>query len=194
MTWKSRDLDRLLVQDVDRVVDHARTLAGKERTAAIRDSLEALVEKSDETSARLKILLFIQTLLATVGDRKLAASVADPAANELARVVMSPSDVNELKRAALDSLALLFLKAKELTNTADARVRSAFTAARDSSDPYLSDFARRAFGNKGVLSRRIVQRQHRWVYVSVATGVTVSAGYVLAKKLGKRIGERKSAE
>lgn len=189
MTWNIGDLDTLLVRDVDDVVDRARILEGKDRTAALREALELLV-RSGESLTRLKTLLFIQTLLATAEDGKLASSVADSAANELARVVTSASDANELKRPALDGLALVFLKAKELTYAADTRVRAAFTAAQASPDPYLSGFARHALEEKGVLSRRVVQRQYRQIYVSVGKFVaTLSAAgtlaYVATKKLRK---------
>jgi hypothetical protein len=120
MSWTVHDLDALLTQDVDAVADRARTLDGKARTAALRDSL-AHLESSTDSLDRLKTLLFVQSVLASFTDGKLSATVADHTANELARIVTSSVEPDALKRPALDGLALLFLKAKELTTAADGR-------------------------------------------------------------------------
>lgn len=192
MTWKSRDLNLLVTDDVDQVVKRGQSLSGKERTAALRDSLGRLGE-STEPIERLKILLFMQSLLAGAQDGKLASSIADPTAIELARVVTSTSDSAELKRPALDSLAMVFLKAKELSTNTDVRVRAAFAVARKSADPHISDFARRALSADGLLARRVVRREYRYVTVSIiktsaaltALGAVGYAGLRAAKKKTK---------
>lgn len=153
MSWKRTDLITLITLDVDDVVHRARSLADPEQTAALQDAVEALRFESNPSS-RLKELLFAQTLLSFFGDRHLASAVADVVTNELLQVVTGKSDPPELKRAALDGLALLFLKAKELTPVTEARVRAAFEAARASSDPELRAFATAAVSERGVLSRR----------------------------------------
>jgi hypothetical protein len=153
MSWKASELDALLPRDVDDIVERGRTLGGKDRTAALRDSIVRL-ETSAEPLDRLKIVLFVQTLLAFVPDGKLAPSVAESAANELSNVVVSASDPEELKRSALSALALLFLKATELTSSANTRMRAAFTSARDSRDPEIRGFARRTFPADRVHTRR----------------------------------------
>ena len=142
MSWKASELDALLPRDVDDLVERGRTLAGRDRTAALRDSI-ARLETSAEPLDRLKMVLFVQTLLAFVPDGKLASSVAESAASELSNVVVSASDPEELKRSALSALALLVLKATELTASANTRIRAAFTSAGDSRDPQIRDFARR---------------------------------------------------
>jgi hypothetical protein len=190
MTWKSRDLDLLVTADVDDVVKRGRSMTGKERTAALRDSLERLAESTEQLE-RLKVLLFIQSLLAAAQDGKLAASIADPAANELARVITSASDSAELKRPALDSLALVFLKAKELNTNTDVRVRAAFAVARKSPDPHVSEFARRALSSDGVLTRRVVQRQYRYVTVSIIKTAATLAALGSAGYLGARAAKKK---
>lgn len=141
MSWNARELDALLTQDVDDVVDRGRSLSGRDRTVALRDSL-ARLKTGAEPLDRLKVLLFIQTLLALAPDGKVASSVAEPAVHELAKIVVS-TEPEELRRSALDALALLFLKAKELTASADSRLREVFTFARESRDPEIRDFARR---------------------------------------------------
>jgi len=141
MSWSAGELDDLLAQDVDDVVDYARSV-GRGRTAVLRDSLTRL-ETSTEPLDRVKVLLFIQTILALAPDGTVASSVAESAALELATVVVSTSEPDELKRSALNALALLFVKAKELTASADSRMREAFTFARESRDPEIRDFARR---------------------------------------------------
>lgn len=70
MTWKSRDLELLLTEDVDQVVERGQSLHGKERTAALRNSLDRLAESTVQTE-RLKVLLFIQSLLAAAQDGRL---------------------------------------------------------------------------------------------------------------------------
>ena len=160
MTWDMRELDDLLAGDVEDVIERARSVAGRERSAALRDVLWRL-ETEGEILPRLKLLLFIQASLATVDDGKLAASIAERAAQELSRVVISAVEPIDLKVPALDALALLFLKARELTTDADRRVRSAFRVARELTNPQLSSFARSALAAGGVLSRRRVQTLYR---------------------------------
>lgn len=143
MSWNARELDGLLTLDVDDVVDRARPLGVRDRTAALRDSL-ARLETSAPPLDRMKVLLFIQTLLALASDGKVASSVAESAVDELAKVVVSPSESEERRRSALISLALLPAKAKGLSERADAHLRAAFTFARESREPEIRDFARRA--------------------------------------------------
>jgi hypothetical protein len=152
MSWNVRELDSLLTEDVDEVVDRARSLAGKDGAVALRDSL-ARIETSTKPLDRLKVLLFIQTLLAVAPDGKVASSVAESAVRELSKVLVSPSEPEELKRSALNALVLLFIKAKELTATADSRLREAFTFARESHDPEIRDFARRVPLANAVVAR-----------------------------------------
>ena len=183
MTWHTWETDTLLTQDFDDVVDRVRSLEGKDRTFAIRDVLDRL-RTSSEPLHRLKALLFIQALLATIPDGKLAATVADVAALELAHIVMSAFDPVDVKRPALDSLALLFIKARELTIAADNNVRAAFTQARTSEDARIREFATRAFADGGVLSQRVMTRQYRIVNVSIkVAGATAAAaaGYAVFK-------------
>jgi len=142
MSWKASELDALLPRDVDDLVERGRRLAGRDRTTALRDSI-ARLETSAAPLDRLKMVLFVQTLFAFVPDGKLVSSVAESAASELSNVVVSASDPEELKRSALSALALLVLKATELTASANTRIRAAFTSARDSRDPEIRDFARR---------------------------------------------------
>jgi hypothetical protein len=146
-------LDSLLTQDVDEVVDRARSLGGKDGAVALRDSL-ARLETSAEPLDRLKVLLFIQTLLAVAPDGKVASTVAESAVHELAKILVSPSEPAELKRSALDALALLLIKAKELTASADSRLREAFNFAGESRDPEIREFARRVCLGNAVVARR----------------------------------------
>jgi hypothetical protein len=194
MNWKGRDLDALLARDIDEVVDSARSLGGKERTAALRGAIGHL-EAATGPLDRLKTLLFIQTLLASMADGKLASTVADLAAGELARVVLSASEGDELKRPALDGLALLFMKARELTTSADARVRAAFTAARNFADPRIRDFARGAFRPDGVLAQRVVQRRYRVISVSIkaAAAASFAAGAAVARKKYLAVKQKRTA-
>jgi predicted nucleotide-binding protein len=143
MSWNARELNGLLTLDVDDVVDRARSLGVRDRTAALRDSL-ARLETSAEPLDRMKVLLFIQTLLALASDGRVASSVAESAVDELAKVVVSTSESEERRRSALNSLALLSAKAKGLSASADSRLRAAFTFARESGEPEIRDFARRA--------------------------------------------------
>jgi predicted nucleotide-binding protein len=158
MSWNARELDALLTLDVDDVVDRARSLGVKDRTAALRDSL-AHLEKSAEPLDRMKVLLFIQTLLALAPDGIVASSVAESAVDELAKVVVSTSESEERRRSALTSLALLPVKAKGLSESADSRLRAAFTFARESREPEISDFARRVpLRNAAVVGRSKTSR------------------------------------
>src|SRR5258708_1021341 len=167
MTWAARELDDLLAGDVEDVVERAQSVAGRERSAALRDVLWRL-EIEGEILPRLKLLLFIQGSLATVDDGKLAASIAERAAQELSRVVISAVEPIQLTITPFDPFALLFLKARELRTDADRRVRSAFRVACEFTNPQLSSFARSALAAGGVLSRRRVQTLYRRVNVTFA--------------------------
>jgi hypothetical protein len=153
MSWKATELDALLPRDVDDIVERGRTLGGKDRTSALRDSIARLQTSADPLD-RLKIVLFVQTLLAFVTDGKLAPSVAEAVASKLSHIVDSTSDPEEVKRSALSGLALLVLKATELTTSANTRMLAAFKAARDSRDPGIRDFARRTFPADRAHTRR----------------------------------------
>jgi ribosomal protein L6, bacterial type len=156
MNWTSGDLESLLALDFDDVVDRARSLDRRDRAAAFRDAWRLL--EAGAESSRLKTLLFAQTLLAASEDRSIVPLIAQPGITAVANVVTSSSEAIETRRAALDALALLFLKAKELTVAADEEIRTAFATAVESTDVYLSDFARCAFLSGGVLSRRKIER------------------------------------
>jgi predicted nucleotide-binding protein len=157
MSWKTKELDTLLAEDVDDVVERGRSLKGKDRTAALRDALSSLPTTTDPAT-RLSLLLFIQTLLAFVPDRRLTSDVAVRVVNELAQIVLTASAEVELKRSAMRGIALVLAKARDLPATANDRVREALTAAEGSADPEISSFARRAFeGKKARASRNRIK-------------------------------------
>lgn len=160
MSWKMRELDAVLDADVDHVVERGRSLKGKDRTAALSDALSSLPVISDP-AVQLNLLLFIQTVLAFVPDRRLIPSVAGPAANELAEIVLSASAQDEHKRSAMRGLALLLAKARELPPPALDRIRKALAAARTSSDPEISSFAERAFEANETLAGRTSSPRNR---------------------------------
>ena len=165
MAWKASEFDRFLERDVDDLLDYVRKLGGRDRTTAFRHALSRL-EQDDEGRRRIMILRFLQALLAQMTNGRLAASAAEPAAFDLSRIATSSDEPVEAKRAALDALALLFLKAKELTPLADSRIRAAFETAGQARDPELRSFARTALAPNGVLARRMISRHHRWILVS----------------------------
>ena len=68
--------------------------------------------------------------------------------------------------------------------------------AASSPDPYLSDFASRGLEANGVLSRRVMQRQYRRIYVSVGKVIaTASAagalGYMVTRKSHRDVPRKK---
>jgi hypothetical protein len=169
------EFERLLDRDVDDLLDYARRLTGRARTAAFGDALSRLEQTKDD-GTRIRILRFLQTLLADVPNGRLPASAAEPAAIDLSRIVSSSDEHVEARRAALDTLALLFLKAKELTPLADSRVRAAFHAASNARDAQLNSFARISLSPSGVLARRTISRRLGYVYFSGIAPAYVAAG------------------
>jgi hypothetical protein len=190
MTWKRTELAELVARDVDDVIERARTLTGRDRTAAFRDALRAL-DVSVKPIERLKTLRFLQMLLAQWDNARLAVSLADPAAHELSRIVMASPETIEARRAALDALALLFLKAKELTPMADSRVRTAFKDARSTDDDQMRELAIQASAPRGVLSRRAVKPRHGVVFVSAVTASAITGGVIAAKTAKQVLAKRK---
>lgn len=160
MSGHVSEFERLMRRDVDDLLDYARHLSGRARTSVFHEALALLNHTSDD-GERISILRFLQTLLAGVPNGRLSASAAVPAAMQLSQVVTSADEHIEAKRAALDTLALVFLKAKDLTPLADSRVRKAFVAASHEADSQLSAFARTSLSAGGVLGRRATSRRHK---------------------------------
>src|SRR5258708_243926 len=122
MSSKVRELESLLTLDFDAIVEGARTVAGEDGRAAFRESISRLRATTDPLD-RLKLLLFSQTLLAFLPDRSLSRHLTEQAANELAATVTSSSDPDDQKRSALNALALLLIKAKDITGYANTRIQ-----------------------------------------------------------------------
>ena len=153
MSSKVRKLESLLTLDFDAIVEGARTVAGRTGRAAFREAITRLRATTDPLD-RLKLLLFSQTLLAFLPDGSLPQNLTDQAADELAVTVTSSSDTDEQKRSALTALALLLLKAKDITGYASTRIQDAVVAAQRSTDTEISGFASRAFARKDNRERR----------------------------------------
>jgi hypothetical protein len=153
MTWTTDEAEALFAKDVDDVIDRARTLSMKERSTAIRDVLE-IIDLLPETPERLRALRFIQVALAEMDDRSLPPTLVDATTKKLEGIATARKMNIECRRAALDGLALVFLKASEITPTADASVRGAFAMAKRDSDTQLRGFAAEALSKGGVLSQR----------------------------------------
>lgn len=152
MSPKAHDMDDLLILDFDEVVDRARSLSARNRSAALSDALSALQVHMD-LPQRVKLLLFVQTLLASTADRRLKSPLIEQSAIELTKVLTSRSEAVEVKRSALDAIALLLVKANDLTADIAAKLREAIAAAANSSDPEMSSFAHRIL-DKPIPARR----------------------------------------
>ncbi|HVR41599.1 MAG TPA: hypothetical protein VMU84_21060, partial [Thermoanaerobaculia bacterium] len=83
MSWEEHELDGLLDRDIDDVVERARGLDHKDRGRALENALSR-VETTREPLDRLKILQFVQTLLAFVPDHELPQELSERTASELA--------------------------------------------------------------------------------------------------------------
>ena len=188
MTGQLSVLKRLMQRDIDDVLDYARRLSGRERTSVFHEALSLLTRTGDDRE-RITVLRFLQTLVAAVPNGRLPASAGVPAAMQLSEVVMSSDEHIEAKRAALDTLALVFLKAKDLTPLADSRVRKAFVAASHNADSQLRDFARTSLSNGGVLGRRsISSRQKERV---IARRMTTAGSAALVAKATATLAKRR---
>jgi hypothetical protein len=156
---KTEDLDDLLRTDVDEILDRARDYDSRTRLRLLRAAVEQY-DDLETTLARLKAVWLVQAILAEIEDRHLPHSTGADIATRLASIVQSRRDERDARRSALDALALVFLKTKQLTEAMDATIRSAFMSVLKSRDPYLSEFASEALSGEGVLARRSPGRSH----------------------------------
>jgi hypothetical protein len=143
------DFSELLRLDFDDIVERARTLDDSERPAALDHAVSAIHQRS-EASDRLKVVLFVQTLLAAITDSSLEAKVAGRVGAELTQIITSTADSDEVKRSAITAVALLLIKASDLNAQSASILRDALISATTSSDPEAAAFA-----------SRVIQRQYR---------------------------------
>jgi hypothetical protein len=147
------DLETLIQQDVDDVLAKATTYPGRKRFRLMRVAAEhygALATVPE----RSKTLWALQVLLASTKDRQLPTKTGVEVATTLAAIAKSRVETPEVRHRALDSLALVFVKARSLSEPIDRLIRVAFISASRSDDLYMSEFALDALSEGGLLTRR----------------------------------------
>ncbi|HYI12449.1 MAG TPA: hypothetical protein VEK57_25570 [Thermoanaerobaculia bacterium] len=143
----------LLQNDVDVILERAREFENRGRFHLLRTAAEQY-PAFNEPIDRVKAVWLIQALLSDIQDRHLPSRTASDIATRLASIVESSHDERDARRSALDALALVFLKTKQLTAPMDATIRAAFMFALKARDPQLSEFAAEALSGEGVLAQR----------------------------------------
>jgi hypothetical protein len=193
----TQQLGELLESDADEVLRQSRSFDAATRLRLIRATPQRY-SGSSEPSVRVKAVWALQALLASTQDRHLPSSTSFAIATFLAAIATSAREPREARRGALDSLALVFLKSREMTIPLDFVIRSAFTSALKYRDAYMSEFASEALSGEGVLARRStgrvpggVKRLHisiEQMLASVAYSVRHTKGALktLARKPGRR--------
>lgn len=181
----------ILEEDVDDVTRLAVSLSTDEKVAALRDAAAQFEDVRDDI-ARTKLLLFVQAALASLTTRNVPVGTATAMISHVEPLATSVTD-KVARRAALQVLALLFLKARQLTAGIDKPVRAAFRAARADDDETVRAFAKQALGTGGVLRRRSVGGTgHAGVHQHVRSALTVPAGILVSMK--KRINKQSPAK
>lgn len=143
-------LETLLDQDIDNLSAIAVRLPEPSRIELIR-SLISELPKIDEPGKRLRAFRLLQAILAALANDHLPA---DLAADIVALVGTMPLE-DEARRAAYDILALVALKAGQLTSAVSAAIYALFAGGVSDTDPAIRGFARAALEGQGVLSSRL---------------------------------------
>lgn len=164
----SEGLRQLLQSDVDDILVRSREYDSRTRFRMIRDAAEEYGTLK-EPLARVKAMWIVQAMLASTDDRQLPYATSSNVAPRLASIVESNREQRDARRSALDSLALIFVKTKQLTESLDTTIRLAFLAARKSHDPQLSEFATEALAGEGVLAGRSPREQSANVRDAIET-------------------------
>jgi hypothetical protein len=149
----SEELTELLRIDVDEIAARAREYDSRTRFRVMRDAAEKY-DTLKEPIARVKAMWIVQAMLACTEDRQLPSATSSQLAPRLVSVIESKREDREARRSALDALALVFVKTKQLTDTLDATIRLAFISALKSRDSEMSEFASEALSGEGVLAQR----------------------------------------
>lgn len=181
------ELQTVLQADVDEILDRASEYKSRTRFRMLRAAAEHY-PRMKQPIDRVKTVWFVQAMLATMEDRQLPPATSSDVAAWLASIAESSQEERDARRGALDSLALVFLKTKQLTDSLDATIRAAFMVAVRSRDAHLSEFASEALSGGGVLARRSPGRTN--VLVSVAVPVDRVHFSKILKKLKARVAAR----
>jgi len=155
---RSEELTALLRIDVDDIQDRIREYDPRTRFRLIRDTAEEY-PTLEEPIDRIKAMWIVQATLACTDDRQLPYATSSEIAPRLASIVESKREERDARRSALDALALVFLKTKQLTVSLDETIRLAFMSAVKSRDPQMSEFAGEALSGEGVLAQRAPGRR-----------------------------------
>ena len=147
------DFETLIQRDADEILTEARLFDGRQRFRLMRVAAESYPGAVSGVE-RLKIVWVFQALLATTENRRLPIPTGLEVAERLAGITRSRDETLQVRRAALDSLALVFLKTKTLTDQINRIIRDAFTSAFKSNDRYMSEFAAEALSGEGLLASR----------------------------------------
>jgi hypothetical protein len=149
----SEQLKELLHGDVDDIVTRGRAYDSRTRFRVIRYAAEQFATL-DKPVDRVKAMWIVQALLSLTDDRQLPYTTSSKLAPRLASIVESKREELDVRRSALDSLALVFVKTKQLTRFLDMTIWMAFVSALDSDDAEMRGFASEALSGGGILTQR----------------------------------------
>ncbi len=143
----------LLEQDVDDIAHQAEHLTKDRKIAFVKLIVSAVPELNDET-ARLKALSFVQAALGSLTTRSVSVGTAGSTVEAVREFIDATAHPWDVRRAAFNVLALVFLRVRSLTPKVEAQVRTAFKTGKRDPHPSIRDFARRALAEGGVLEQR----------------------------------------
>ena len=142
-----------LQKDVDDILSDVRNLSSRERTVLMLEAIKAL-QVLDVPVRRAKALAIVQEVMAIAENGRLAQPAAERAAVVLTKLSAPQNPSTEERKVAFRALALLFLKARTLTNTIDDAVRRTYRRALHDMDVSFREDANEALSPGGVLGRR----------------------------------------
>jgi hypothetical protein len=154
MTHNAVDLGALFAQDVDEISQLAIGLPSAARKAAIEQVAHGLSNAPDDISI-VKCLSFLQVALGSyttrtvpIGTARLLVESVQPLFAQLGHAVS--------RRVVLQVLALVYVKARQVTPEIDEPIRAAFKSAKLDQDQNVRTFAKQALSSTGVLQQREV--------------------------------------
>jgi len=148
----TESLREALQWDVDDIAVWARNLTRPMSERVLSEASCLCLQPGPQID--LKAAWMIQVILAEAAASSLAIDLSASLAEALALIASSARSEHRLRRSALTSLALLYLKTRRLTQPIGFTIREAFLLALQSGDKELHEFASQSLAQGGVLSRR----------------------------------------
>lgn len=192
----SEEFEALLHSDADEVLARTTEYDARMRVRLLRTT-SAKLEHLNLQRDRAKAVWISQALLSSLDDSSLPYSTGSQLATHLSSIIHASKEDAEIQGSALNSLALIFVKSAQITDSLDATIRMAFLTALKSYDKEIREFASEALSGEGLLARRPAHGITVFLSFSYPPDASASSIEALVKQLAaytisaRRVAKRK---